>query len=119
MTTDQLLTKLESIHKLPDFWDRDHLRARFTRIESSIDPSTLTQDQFVRLFEIYRNDSWDIPSALMAICSGLTIAILHRDTKDYPRPNSLIADWDIVDLHFKIVHRLDLTDHRINWSFDT
>jgi hypothetical protein len=88
------------------------------------------QEDFIRYMDLCRNYSWDIPSALP--CDHLDdigiddFPMHHRnwaDPQQYPNLASyVLADnhaWDIIDLHFKDIHGLDLTDPAINWNFDT
>jgi hypothetical protein len=84
------------------------------------DTSKLINDQenFVLWMDLTQRLSWDIPSALPFDIPGDKEAPMHRDTKDY-FDNDLIAEWEAIDRHYKENYGLDLTDHRINWSFDT
>lgn len=124
MDIDQTLAQLEKLNTdIENAYSRgDHpsahiLEQQFFELESSIDPTALSQDQFVRLLDIYRRAAWDIPSALAALCPDYNDAIpMHRDFDRYPEHRPL---WDHLDTHFEEAHDLDLTDSRINWSFDT
>lgn len=84
-------------------------------------PANITQDQLIDFLETARQASWDIPSAFMALCDHPSLdkeVPMHRDTSSYPSM-VLFNTWPFIDRHFLTVHGLDLTDHRINWSFDT
>jgi len=80
-----------------------------------------TQDELVEFLEITREQSWDIPSAMMHLCDQD-----YSDDAGYEFPmhrNGLWpieeAAWPKIAVHFKEVHGLDIDDLMINWSFDT
>lgn len=80
----------------------------------------LTQDQMVKFLDLTRNMSWDIPSALMALCSHLDADeyyYMHRPAMEYS--GGFQGNWEPADKHFKEVHGWDMDDPRIDWSFDT
>ena len=84
---------------------------------SDFDASTIHDQSNLCLYlEFCRLISWDIPSALASLCS-------HLDLDDYfmHRPAILTFGdgWTTLDRHFFDIHNLDLTDQKINWSFDT
>jgi hypothetical protein len=76
------------------------------------------QPLFEQLMDWARNDSWDIPSALMVICDH---SIAETNDGDFfmHRSQYWDNDWSAIDEHFKTVHDLDLASPSINWSFDT
>ena len=84
------------------------------------------QRDFRTFMDLTKNLSWDIPSALMAICAHEVIMgeewsefgefPMHREPQPYWDGQN---PWPIIDRHFEEVHHLDLTDPQINWSFDT
>lgn len=117
---------------LGDTAEEEHLLEVAEDWISTYFPPHPTQDEAVQLLEAARNASWDIPSILGTICQHQTLTIYndfpmhHRnwaDPNDYPNLRDYVeADngaWDLIDQHFKEVHHIDLTDERINWSFDT
>ena len=86
------------------------------------------QDEFVRFLDLVRNMSWDIPSALMAVCGhggdgeeGIYFFMHRGSPEEHAKYLSwpALEEWEPADKHFKEVHELDLKDERINWSFDT
>ena len=107
----------------------DKMKLSKVRQIYGMDNVELTQDELIEWLTGTANHSWDIPSALGMICSHLDIDAFpmhHRDwadPKEYPSLASYVmadnAQWDILDHHFAQEHSLDLTDERINWSFDT
>jgi len=107
-----------------DFYIIDHGdNAFFDYISDKIQDYDISlinnQDDLVLYLDLTRRLSWDIPSALP--CNHLDLEIpMHRPAHDnYDKTNPLFHDWDFIDSHFKFIHHLDLTDSRINWSFDT
>jgi hypothetical protein len=91
-------------------------------------PDNISQDTAVAFLDIALNSSWDIPSALSAICQhnisgfdqtafpGFGEFPMHREPQPYWNG---LNPWPIIDQHFKEVHHIDLDDERINWGFDT
>lgn len=92
-----------------------------------------TQDEAVELLNNGRDNSWDIPSTLPLLCNH-SLMIDYTDPRFQGRQFDLLQDppmhrsdlwpdnnnnWAIIDHHFKEEHHIDLTDHRINWNFDT
>jgi hypothetical protein len=84
----------------------------------------MDQDRLVKYLNWARNRAWDIPSALMVICStpppqdGLDPYLgfpMHRSSY-WPEADPF---WKVLDDHFRQVHSLDLSDPRIDWNFDT
>lgn len=91
------------------------------------------QDDFCTYLFLTKELSWDIPSALPCTHDREEPPMHHRTEEDiafyrnrYPDLPNLIAtvEWEVqwwkeATIHYKEVHGLDLTDTRINWSFDT
>lgn len=78
------------------------------------------QDDFVLYLDLTRRLSWDIPSAIFCAHLDREVPMHHRtEPGEYPATNPLFYSWQELEAHFKEVHGLDLTDPRINWSFDT
>lgn len=97
----------------PDFWEwmNDQLEAAplFTFEE---------QRHFLIYMKLVRSLSWDIPSALGSICDHPNMCDLFPMHRNEFWPENK-ENWDQIDHHFEEVHRLDLADPHINWSFDT
>lgn len=91
------------------------------------------QGHLIIFLDIVRHYSWDIPSALGTLCYDPDIYALipmhslswavDPSNEKYPGLadffNRTKEAWDRIIPHFKDHHNLDLTDTRINWSFDT
>jgi hypothetical protein len=75
------------------------------------------QDDFVLYMDLTRRLSWDIPSALSCPHPESDDVPMHRDPVYWPE--DFTDRWPAIDQHHKEAHGLDLTDSRINWSFDT
>lgn len=85
------------------------------------------QASLIHFLDISRNLAWDIPSVLGNICGHdhqdderlgplPSDPPMHRDFQYFPQDKPV---WDILDLHFKERHGLDLSHPAINWNFDT
>lgn len=80
------------------------------------------QRQFIDYLDLCRESAWDIASALSHSCStdeGFSTDIMYNPNN--PPTGSKVLneeDQEVID-HYREVHGIDLTDHRINWSFDT
>lgn len=124
-TKEELL--IDRLHQLrdTDYEDEEAMKLAEVGLEEAFEAvganPSLTQDQAVDFLNSTRESSWDIPSALGSLCSHPYPDIddfpMHRDTQAY-WPNTF-QPWPNIDLHFKEVHHIDLSDFRINWSFDT
>lgn len=141
--TDQLLNRAERAQKaIPEHGSvgLDEYDAKYEEAEGALDDlcdmgglDELTQDQMITFLELTRNMSWDIPSALMQLCSHLDgeeyfmhrVSDKEKADMGYPRADSAyqgpasVSEWSVVDNHFKEVHGWDMNDKRINWEFDT
>ena len=121
---DELLTELEqaeeAMEKLDDADARDNAYVeQDKRIEKLVDEvnfDDLNQDQMIRFLALAQKMSWDIPSALMTLCSHLDDEhyFMHRPPMFGPEDG-----WDHADKHFEEVHGWNMNDERIDWSFDT
>lgn len=130
---EEVFTIFEKLEKLDPEDNEKEWDALEDKIAEAPVFDDLTQDQMVKFLEHTRMNSWDIPSALMSICSHLEedeYFWMHRPIYKWVGPHSdvknFIVDdeathkaWDPADAHFKEVHGWDMTDKRINWSFDT
>lgn len=102
------------------------LFARLNDLLLDIGPGELDNDQdnFVLFLDLARRNAWDLPSALgcdhdifdRTEFPNFDITPMHREPQSYWDG---LNPWPIIDRHFAEVHSLDLTDKRINWSFDT
>ena len=131
---DEALREIETLNNARDHdaedseYDRqwDELEAKVEETVTNHDLDGLSQDQMVKFLDLTRNMSWDIPSALGALCSHLDIDeyyFMHRpawkwneETKHHEDDEDL---WVPADTHFKEVHDWDMSDKRIDWGFDT
>lgn len=144
-TVDELLQEIENLNNKRDHKASDAVyEQQWQAVEQKMDElmrdhelNDFTQDQMIKFLDLTRNMSWDIPSALMALCSHLDedeYYFMHRLTAEerkkydekYPQPapsgwaGPAGPDrWAPADKHFTEVHGWDMSDKRINWSFDT
>lgn len=144
MSIESQLAEMEELEsRMTQARDADHLDAMYQeqddKMSAFIDSlEGLNQNQFVRYMDLVREMSWDIPSALMAVCShgsddsDEVPFFMHRPAWrihaeggrgpdglfpiEYEQDNNF---WEVTDQHFGEVHGLDLKDSRINWKFDT
>lgn len=73
------------------------------------------QDLFNQYLETTRTSSWDIASALSH--NDFDTDIMYNPNGHLGHPPDK-EDLEAID-HFREIHGLDLSDPRINWSFDT
>lgn len=116
MTKEQLVDLIEQIEE-----DMDDEHQGFMGFMDFLDKLTMDNNQgnFEAFMDWARSNSWDIPSALLSVCSH---DIDETNGGDFFMHRSALwgdNDWTDIDRHFKEVHGLDLTSDRINWSFDT
>jgi hypothetical protein len=85
-------------------------------------PFPTTQDELLLYLDLCREDSWDIASALPHPCPTEPNGFFHTDIMYNPNGDQYRTQDEedrLVIAHFKDIHNLDLTDEKINWSFDT